>query len=67
MNELEKNSIVEKELDSPDFRSELSSLLNRFSMENRSNTPDWILRNFICNSLKAFDSATQERDKWQGN
>lgn len=61
-----KSVLIEEEGDSPDFRSELSSLLNRFSRENISNTPDCILRNFIWNSLKAFDSATIERDEWYG-
>jgi hypothetical protein len=29
------------------FRKELESLLNRFSRENRSNTPDFILANYL--------------------
>ena len=50
--------------DSPDFRSELVTLLNRFNKENRSNTPDWILRNYLCNCLDAFDGAVKSRDRW---
>lgn len=52
--------------DAPDFRSALTTLLNRFSRENVSNTPDWILRNFICECLKAFNVGIVERDKWYG-
>lgn len=54
------------EPDREDFRSALCSLLNRFSMENRSNTPDFILRDFICDSLRAFDTAVQQRETWYG-
>lgn len=52
--------------DVTDFRSELSVLLNRHSMENRSDTPDWILRDFLCDSLRAFDRATEQRSSFYG-
>ena len=53
--------------DAPDFRSELCDLLNHHSAENRSDTPDWILRDFICDSLRAFDKAVRQRAKFYGN
>lgn len=56
----------DRESDSPDFRTELSSLLNRHSMENRSNTPDLILREYLCACLMAFDTATNARESWYG-
>lgn len=65
-----KPSVLDKmatEPDAPDFRSELTSLLNRFSKENGSNTPDWILRDYLCDCLKAFDNTTLKRDKWYGD
>jgi len=52
--------------DSPDFRSELTSLINKHSKENGSNTPDFILRDYLCDCLKAFDVATVAREKWHG-
>ena len=52
--------------DAPDFRSELCELLNRHSIENRSDTPDWILRNFLCDALRAFDVAVCQRSDWYG-
>jgi hypothetical protein len=54
----------EESKDSPDFRSDLSSLLNRYSKENNSNTPDYILRDYLCNCLKAFDTAVKMREQW---
>jgi CheY-like chemotaxis protein len=36
--------------------------LNRASRENHSNTPDWILTDFLMGCLAAFELATQRRD-----
>lgn len=49
-----------------DLRSELTSLLNRFSRENVSNTPDCIIRDYMWDCLKAFERATIQRDAWYG-
>ena len=46
---------------SDDFRKDLENLINRHSMENGSSTPDFILANYLINSLKAFDCATLAR------
>jgi hypothetical protein len=32
---------------SEEFVKELEALINRFSIENKSNTPDWILAGFV--------------------
>ena len=48
------------------FRSELERLINRESMENGSNTPDFILAKFLRGCLESFDSAVQERETWYG-
>ena len=49
-----------------DFEEELSALINRYSKENDSNTPDFILANYIGNCLFAFTEATQQRETWYG-
>lgn len=36
-------------------------LLNRHSAENESNTPDWILAQFLLGCLRAFNQATNDR------
>ena len=43
---------------------ELRSVLNRRSAENRSNTPDWILAEYMMDSLRAFEKATLTREAW---
>jgi len=49
------------------FRKELEILINKHSMENFSNTPDFILANFLTACLVAFDSATRRREEWYKN
>jgi hypothetical protein len=49
-----------------DFRSELKALINRHSRENSSNTPDFILAQFLALSLDNFDRAVKDRDRWYG-
>lgn len=46
------------------FRKELEHLINRHSMENGSNTTDFILADFLLGCLASFDQAVIERDKW---
>jgi len=49
-----------------DFRDDLSSLLNRYSRENNSNTPDFLLSQYLSACLAAFDRAVAQRDSWYG-
>jgi len=43
---------------------EVERIINRFSGENGSNTPDFILAQFLVNALAAFDAATNRRTEW---
>jgi len=49
-----------------DFRRELTDLINRQSMESRSNTPDYILGQYLEGCLLAFDTAVQQRETHYG-
>lgn len=49
------------------FREELQQLINRNSAENGSNTPDFILAQFLDDSLLAFDHAVNARENWYGH
>jgi len=46
------------------FQISLEHLINRHCMENDSNTPDWILAQYMMSCLKAFNVATQQRENW---
>jgi hypothetical protein len=48
------------------LEQEVADLLNRHSMENGSNTPDYVLAEFLMRCLAAFDLATVKRDTHYG-
>lgn len=50
-----------------EFRKELEGLINKYSMENESNTPDFILADFLKNCLSAFNVAVGARSSWYGD
>jgi len=49
------------------LENELADLLNRYSAENESDTPDFILAGFLRTSLAAFNGAVNAREKWHGH
>lgn len=49
-----------------EFGRELEALINRCSMENGSNTPDFILAEYLIGCLQSYDRAVRARDKWYG-
>lgn len=49
-----------------DFRGDLERLLNHHSKERGSDTPDFILANYLTRCLDAFDEATTARTRWYG-
>jgi hypothetical protein len=48
----------------PTFLQELTSLINRHSMENDSDTPDFILAEYLLNCLNTYNQAVNTRDLW---
>ena len=44
----------------------LTDLINRHSAENTSNTPDYILAQFLIGCLDAFNTGVQKRETWYG-
>lgn len=55
---------VEEEQSLSLFDKELTSLLNRYSMENASDTPDFILATYLQACLDAFNVAVSRRTEW---
>ena len=49
-----------------DLEHALASALNRFSAENLSNTPDWILAQYLLGCLAAWNTGVQQRETWYG-
>jgi len=48
------------------FQESLERLVNRFSVENESNTPDFILAEYIRGCLDSWNAAVKSRDAWYG-
>lgn len=48
------------------FEIELGQLINKYSLENGSNTPDFILAAFLVEQLKLFNATLRRRDSWYG-
>ena len=46
------------------FLARLSQLINEYSLEGRSNTPDFILAEYLELCLQAFGLTMKQRDKW---
>jgi hypothetical protein len=46
------------------FVDDLESLINRHSLENDSNTPDFILASHLKKSLDSLNKTIQLRDDW---
>lgn len=48
------------------FQQELEALINRHSQENGSDTPDFILAQYLTDCLVAWNEGMQLREKWYG-
>jgi hypothetical protein len=49
------------------FRTELRQLINRFSIDNESNTPDFLLAQYLMRCLSAYEETIQGTNLWNGN
>lgn len=48
------------------FGDELTCLLNKYSKENGSNTPDFILAEYLTRCLESSDMLIRGREEWYG-
>lgn len=44
------------------FKKELCSLINKHSKENDSNTPDFVIAEYLVCCLESFNQAVKNRD-----
>lgn len=56
--------LAQSEDNTAEFRRELTSVINRYSKENGSSTPDYILADYLIGCLAVFDKAVVERARW---
>ena len=50
-----------------EFGKELEALINKHSLENQSNTPDFLLSLYLENCLANWNAITTQRDRWYRN
>lgn len=50
----------------PTLREELRAVLNRHSAENASDTPDFVLAEYVMSCIGAFDSGVRRREAFYG-
>lgn len=48
------------------LRKAIEAVINSASAENASDTPDFILAEYLIGCLDAFDQAVRQREKWYG-
>lgn len=58
--------MTEVKPETPELEKELASLLNRHSLENGSNTPDFILAHYLLRCLDTFNTVILMRKSWYG-
>ncbi len=58
------NSLAESR--ESEFRRDLATVLNRHSRENGSDTPDFVLAQYLAGCLAVFDQAVAQREAWHG-
>ena len=47
-----------------DFEKELETLISKYNKENESDTPDFILAQYLKGCLAIYAEAVKARDKW---
>lgn len=55
-----------EETPNADLEVELARLLNSYSVENDSGTPDYILAQYMLGSLHVFNATIRARSEWRG-
>lgn len=49
------------------LRKDICEAINRNSIENDSDTPDFALADFLIDCLNAYEAATRAKDIWHGH
>lgn len=58
--------VIEVSMTKLNFLADIETVINRYSKENDSNTPDFLLAAYIKDCLDIWARYTQLRDRWYG-
>ena len=56
----------EEVTDAEPFQKALERLINKYSKENGSDTPDYLLSVYLMGCLNNFNNVVKQRDEWHG-
>lgn len=59
--------MAEKDKNIEELQGKLITLLNAHSIENGSDTPDFLLAEYLIRCLEIWNKIVRERDKWHGH
>lgn len=48
------------------FEKELEELLNKYSKDNDTETPDWLLVEYLSGCLETYKTTIKAREQWFG-
>lgn len=48
------------------LKKDIAAILNKYSQENRSNTPDYMLADYMLGCLNVYENTISAREKWFG-
>ena len=48
------------------FKKDLTKLINQYALENESNTPDFLLAEYLEKCLLIWNETMVKREKWYG-
>ncbi len=63
MNKPHVGDVKREDSEAPTFAQELTALINKHSLENTSNTPDYVLAAYLVNCLVDFNHAVNARER----
>ena len=66
LNVIVKTDSIENDKNYSNLLNEITIVLNKYSAENNSGTPDFILAQFLLNVLKSWDEGVRAREEWYG-
>jgi hypothetical protein len=55
-----------KNINIQQFRLDLCRIINRHSLDCRSNTPDFILADYLVDCLLSYEKIHEKNEKWYG-
>lgn len=50
-----------------EFERELEGLINKYSSQSESDSPDFMLAEYLINCLNNFNLITRKRERWYAN